>query len=154
MPVHTTSLSSSARWSGLAANFAGGWIASRSSIQKVMAAGMLALSGSLSMLPFIDRFAHVVLYAVAMGVAGGVVTVVFFSVWAQVFGRTHLGRIQGIAQMMTVLASAIGPVLLARTLEGTGSYRGMFFILAAVVLCFGVASWMVRLPERGVSENT
>lgn len=134
---------------GLAANFAGGWIGTRVSIQKVMAVGMLVLAGSVLMLPFVNTFTHVALYAVAMGMAGGVVTVVFFSVWAQVFGRSHLGRIQGIAQMLTVLASAIGPVLLARTLESTGSYRNMFFILAAVVFCFAAASWVVRLPRRG-----
>jgi MFS family permease len=138
---------------GLVANFAGGWLASRVSVQKVMAIGMIVLSGSLLMLPLANTFAHVVLYAVAMGLAGGVVTVVFFSVWAQVFGCTHLGRIQGIAQTMTVLASAIGPLLLARTLEQTGSYRSMFFILAAIVLCFGIASWIVRLPERAAAEN-
>jgi hypothetical protein len=31
------------------------------------------------------------------GVSGGVVTVVFFSVWGQAFGRSHLGRIQACA---------------------------------------------------------
>ncbi len=135
---------------GLAANFGGGWLGSRVSLQKVMAAGMLVLAGSLVLLPFVVTFAHVVLYAMAMGVAGGVVTVVFFSVWAQVFGRTHLGRIQGIAQTMTVLASAVGPVLLARTLAGSGTYRPVFLALAALVFCFAVASWMVPLPRRGV----
>ena len=134
---------------GLAANFFGGWLGTRIPIQRVMAAGMAVLAGSLVMLPFVRTFAHVALYAIAMGVAGGVVTVVFFSVWAQVFGRGHLGRIQGIAQTMTVLASAIGPVLLARAFEGTGSYGGMFLALAVVVFCFGIASWLVRLPDRG-----
>jgi MFS family permease len=35
-------------------------------------------------------YTQVVAYAVAMGVSGGVVTVVFFFVWGQVFGRSHL----------------------------------------------------------------
>ena len=50
--------------------------------------------------------------------------------------------------MMTVLASAIGPLLLARTLERTGSYSSIFLILAAVVAALGVAAWRVRLPAR------
>ena len=45
----------------------------------------------------------------------------YTAVWAQVFGRTQLGRIQGSAQMLTVLASAIGPLLLAKTHAWTGS---------------------------------
>ena len=133
---------------GLGANFAGGWIGGRVAVQKVMAVGMSVLAGSLLMLPFVETFAHGILDAIAMGAAGGIVTVVFFSVWVQVFGRTDLGRIQGAAQMMTVLASAIGPVLLARTIASTGSYRAMFLILAGVVFCLGISSWAVRLPER------
>jgi MFS family permease len=135
---------------GLAANFGGGWLASRWSIQKLMGIGMGVLALSLLMLPFVRTFAHVAAYAAAMGVAGGVVTVVFFSVWGQVFGRTHLGRIQGCAQMMTVFASAVGPLLLAKTLESTGSYQSIFFLLAACVALLGIASWRVSLPRRSV----
>ena len=57
--------------------------------------------------------AHVMAYAVVMGLAGGFVMVVFFSFWGRAYGRAHLGRIQGAAQALTVLASAIGPLLLA-----------------------------------------
>jgi MFS family permease len=134
---------------GLCANFGGGWLASRWSIQKVMGCGMAVLALSLLMLPFVRTFTHVAAYATAMGVAGGVVTVVFFSVWGQVFGRTHLGRIQGCAQMITVFASALGPLLLAQALQRTGSYSSIFFLLSAVVLVIGIASWGVRLPVRG-----
>jgi MFS family permease len=131
---------------GLGANFGGGWLASRWPIQRLTGVGMGVLAASLLMLPFVSTFAHVMAYATAMGVAGGVVTVVFFSVWAQVFGRTELGRIQGFAQMMTVLASAIGPLLLAAALKGTGSYSSIFLILAGIVASLGVASWRVSLP--------
>ena len=58
------------------------------------------------------------MYGVAMGIAGGVVTVVFFSVWSSIFKRTHLGRIQGAAQTMTVLASALAMRQAARLLHG------------------------------------
>ena len=133
---------------GLGANFGGGWLASKWSIQKVMGCGMAVLAMSLLMLPFVRTFAQVAAYAIAMGLAGGVVTVVFFSVWGQVFGRTHLGRIQGCAQMMTVFASAVGPLLLAQALERTGSYSSIFFLLAASVVLLGIASWRVRLPAR------
>jgi hypothetical protein len=50
--------------------------------------------------------------------------------------------------MLTVLASAIGPLLLAHTLERTGSYSAIFNILAAFVSALAVGSWLVRLPYR------
>jgi hypothetical protein len=37
-----------------------------------------------------------------MGVAGGMLTVLFFIVWKQAFGQRHLGKIQGAAQMLSV----------------------------------------------------
>src|SRR5207249_3960752 len=113
-----------------------------------MGLGMAVLGLALLALPLVRTFIDVILYGVAMGVSGGVVTVVFFSVWGQVFGRSHLGRIQGCAQMMTVFASAIGPLLLAETLQRTGSYDMMFYNLSLVVAILGISSWYVPLPVR------
>lgn len=131
---------------GLIANFGGGWLAMRWPIQRLMGLGMAVLAGALVALPLVTTMTGVMGYGVAMGVAGGVVTVVFFSVWSQVFGRLELGRIQGAAQMMTVVASAVGPVLLAWTLEGTGSYDLMFWVLAGLTAGLGLACWRVRMP--------
>ncbi|MCA2968148.1 MAG: MFS transporter [Acidobacteriaceae bacterium] len=131
---------------GLLANFGGGWLAMRWPIQRLMGLGMGGLAVALAALPEVTTLTGVIGYGVAMGVAGGVVTVVFFSVWSSVFGRVELGRIQGAAQMMTVIASAVGPVLLAAALERTGSYDGMFRVLAGLTAALGLACWRVRMP--------
>ena len=133
---------------GLAANFGGGLLAMRWPIQRVMGLGMAGLAAALLALPAVTTTPHVVLYGAAMGASGGVVTVVFFSVWGRAFGRGHLGHIQGCAQMMTVFASALGPLLLAETFSSTGSYAGIFYVLAAAVVVLGVACWFVALPRR------
>jgi len=138
---------------GLLANFGGGWLASRWSIQKLMGVGMGVLAVALAALPLVRTLTHVMFYGVAMGISGGVVTVVFFSVWGQVFGRTHLGRIQGCAQTLTVVASAIGPLLLASTLERTGSYDLIFRGLAAMVVVLGVGCWFVAVPTIEPSKQ-
>jgi predicted MFS family arabinose efflux permease len=133
---------------GLMANFGGGWLASRWPIQRLMGLGMAVLGGALIALPLVQTRVQVVLYGVTMGAAGGVVTVVFFSVWGQAFGRGNLGRIQGSAQTMTVLASAVGPLLLAETFRLTGSYNSLFYGLAGIVAFLGISSWYVRMPSR------
>jgi MFS family permease len=86
-------------------------------------------------------------WAVAMGLGGGLVMVLFFSIWPRVFGRRHLGSIQGAAQAMTVLASAVGPLLLAWCVDRTGSYAAMFQILAAVIAVTALAAFVTALPE-------
>ena len=109
---------------------------------------MAVLAAALIALPQVRNNGQVVFYAIAMGLSGGVVTVVFFSVWGQVFGRSHLGKIQGCAQMLTVFASAVGPLLLAETLRHTGSYDLIFDGLAVAVGFLGITSWYVALPSR------
>ena len=133
---------------GLLCNFGAGWLGQKWPMQRLIGIGMAVLAASLAGLPMVRTGLHVDLYAAAMGAAGGIVTVVFFSVWGQMFGRTHLGRIQGCAQAATVVASAVGPLLLAGTLARTGSYDLLFFGLACVVAMLGLASWLVPSPVR------
>ncbi len=131
----------------LLGNFLGGWLASKWSMNRLMALAMSLLGVSLLALPQVRTQAHVAAYASAMGVAGGFVMVIFFSFWSRAFGRTHLGKIQGAAQTLTVLASAVGPLLLAEYVTRTGSYAVIFYLLALVVCVLGVAAWFVPLPS-------
>jgi hypothetical protein len=79
--------------------------------------------------------------------------VIFFSFWGRAYGRAHLGRIQGAAQILTVLASAVGPLLLARCIAATGSYASVFYLLAGVVALLGIAAAAVPLPSAAVLES-
>jgi MFS family permease len=134
---------------GLAANLATGWLGSRVALGRLLAGAMLLLAVALLCFPLVSSLWQVYLYAAAMGVAGGMVTVVFFGVWGQAFGTMHLGKIQGAAQMLTVFASAAGPLLLASGQRAFGSYVPVFQCAAAIAGVFAVAAWVVRLPRVG-----
>jgi MFS family permease len=131
----------------LAGNFLGGWLARRMRLATLLAAALAILAAGLAALPHVTTMTHVMLWATAMGFGGGLVMVLFFSVWARVYGRHHLGRIQGIAQAMTVLASALGPLVLAWWIDRTGSYAVMFRILAAVVGATAIAALVTPMPQ-------
>ncbi len=131
---------------GLAGNFAGGWLAGFVPLNRLMAISLLILTVGLLALPHVSTFAMAMVWATMMGIGGGLVMVLFFSVWPRVYGRRQLGRIQGLAQAITVIFSAIGPLLLAECLEMTGSYRAVFYILAATVAAVGVAASAARMP--------
>jgi MFS family permease len=132
----------------LAGNFLGGWLTVKWSMNRLMALAMSLLAGSLVALPHVRTETHVAIYAVVMGVAGGFVMVIFFTFWSQVFGRAHLGKIQGVAQSLTVLASAIGPLLLAECVARTGSYAMMFYLLALAVAILALSAWFVPIPRH------
>jgi len=131
----------------LAGNFLGGWLAGRVSLTRLLALSLFILTLGLAALPHVTTLLHVMAWAAAMGIGGGIVMVLFFSVWPRVFGRRQLGRIQGVAQAMTVLASAVGPLLLAACIEMTGSYSAMFYVLAATVGVCAVAAAAVTMPR-------
>jgi MFS family permease len=136
----------------LAGNFAGGALAARGSMRRLLVAALALLGVSLAALPHVRTQAHVMTYAVVMGLAGGFLMVIFFSFWGRAYGRAHLGRIQGAAQILTVLASAVGPLLLAQCVASTGSYAAAFYALAAVVVVLEAAAVIVPIPagaERG-----
>jgi MFS family permease len=132
----------------LAGNFLGGWLAEEWSVKRLMSLAMLMLATALLALPYVRTEAQVALYAVVMGLAGGFVIVIFFSFWSKTYGRAHLGRIQGAAQTMTVVASAVGPLVLAESVEYSGSYASAFYIMALVVGLLGLWSWFVPMPSR------
>lgn len=132
----------------LVGNFLGGWLATKWAMNRLLTLAMILLAASLFALPHVRTQAHVAAYAVVMGLAGGFVIVIFFTFWSRAYGRAHLGKIQGAAQALTVLASAIGPLLLAECVARTGSYAVMFYALAAVVMLLGVGAWLVAVPRQ------
>ncbi len=133
----------------LVGNFGGGWLAMRVSLPRLLAGSLFVLSAGLAALPHITTIAQVMAWATAMGLGGGLVMVLFFSVWPRVYGRRHLGRIQGAAQAMTVLASAVGPLLLAWGVEVTGGYGAMFYVLAAAIAMTAAMAVVTPLPPPG-----
>lgn len=135
----------------LVGNFLGGWLASKWAMNRLLALAMVLLAASLSALPHVRTQAHVTAYALVMGLAGGFVIVIFFTFWSRAYGRAHLGKIQGAAQALTVLASAVGPLLLAECVARTGSYAVMFYALAAVVALLGLSAWFVTVPRQLVA---
>jgi len=136
---------------GLVANLGGGWLASRLPLGRIAAAGLALQACALGVFPSVGTLTGIYLYAAAMAFAGGLLTVVFFSVWRQAFGVSHLGAIQGAAQLLTVVASAAGPVVLAVGQRATGSYAPVVMQLGAVSAVFAVAALVVPMPRSASS---
>ncbi|MFO0845014.1 MAG: MFS transporter [Gemmataceae bacterium] len=133
---------------GLVANLAGGCLAQRWSLRGLLAVALGLLGAALAAFPLVTSLAQVYLYAGVMAVAGGLVTVIFFAAWLSLFGSAHLGQVQGAAQMITVLASALGPLLVAFAQDRWGSYTPLMQTFAGAALLFAAAAWVVPLPRR------
>jgi MFS family permease len=138
---------------GMAFNFMGGMLCRGGWIKWLTAAALVVLGLSLAALPSVSTRPQLLAYAVGMGGSGGIVTVVFFTVWGQFYGQANLGRIQGIAQMLTVFASALGPELMAQWKVRSGSYVGLLYLLAAVVAGLCLCVILTPLPRRAAAPG-
>jgi hypothetical protein len=91
---------------------------------------------------------QVYLYACALAAAGGGITVCFYTVYRLAFGPAHLGSIQGIAQMLTVIFSAAGQLIFASTKARVGAYEPLFPIFAGIAAALAVCVLLAGLPKR------
>jgi MFS family permease len=135
---------------GLLGQFGCGWAALHWPMPRLLALSMGLYALALIGLPFVTTLSHVWMIAVLLGLSGGMITVLFFAVWGATFGQLHLGRIQGAAQMLTVVASAIGPLIFAKGHDLTGSYAPPLWVLAPCAVLTGLAALRLR-PVRAAS---
>lgn len=141
-------------FAGLASNFLGGWLAGRWRVTRLTSAAMLLLAVALAALPHVRTPGQIMTYAATMGVAAGLVTIVFFAGWGQLFGRRHLGQIQGAAQGLTVLASAVGPMAVAACKDAASTYDPFFLTAAALAAAVGLgAFWIGPVDPAIVGKN-
>ncbi len=133
---------------GVAAKLLAGFLGIRWPVNRLLAFALILLAGSLIWLTQLANYRDVVGYVLLNAIAGGMLTVLFFSAWPDLYGRTHLGRIQGSAQMLTVLASAVGPLIFAQAKESTGSYGPLLWFLSAFVALTAAIAWLTPIPSK------
>ena len=132
----------------LGGQMACGWLTLHWSMQRLLGVALFIYAAALGALPLLATHSQLWIFAGLIGLSGGMITVIFFAVWRHGFGPAHLGGIQGAAQMLTVLASAIGPLLFAQCAALTGSYTPVLWTLAPSVLLLSVAAFRVSMPDR------
>jgi len=93
---------------------------------------------------FISNQGQLWLFASIMGITGGIITVAFFAIWPESFGRRHLGRIMGAVQTLSVLSSSAGPLLLERGATLYGSFSQCLSAAAPLSILIGLFSFFLK----------
>lgn len=86
------------------------------------------------------------------GIMGGLFSVLSSVTWPRYFGRKHLGAISGLATMLMVFGSALGPILFSRSLSTFGGYGMAGWICFAVFFLLALASFKADNPQSKLSE--
>ncbi len=122
-----------------AVGLAGGVLADRLPIRALLVAMMGAQA--LGVFAATDLGTHFGLGIVGLGVSGGLFNPISTVAFPRFFGRRHLGAIAGIEMMCLVVASSLGPSLLALSRDSLGSYSPAlvaFLLLPVVAVGFAL----------------
>jgi len=131
----------------ICAKFFFGWLVNYIPLNRLLAACLLVTSLSLVGLTQATEVWHAYAYGVGLGIASGAVALLFFATWGRLYGNRELGRIQGVAQMLTVFASAAGPVIFSASKRATTSYTFVFIVLAGLMFAMAIVAMFTALPR-------
>ncbi len=93
------------------------------------------------------------LYALVFGTNIALGGVFDNSVWANLFGREHLGEIRGFVAILMSAGGAIGPVMFGWSFDTFGDYNLMFALFIGLILVQVVLAWFAPMPRREGSET-
>ncbi len=119
-----------------------GWLSDRLPLKWLLGAMLAAMATSMVGLYCLRSGWPLVMVVVGNGVTTAIFGLLSAVAWPKLFGRRHLGTISGLNMSITVLFSAIGPVVFSTSLSWMGSYR------LAAVLCLIAAAILLAATFR------
>jgi sugar phosphate permease len=123
-----------------------GYLLDRVQPKWVMSGQLLSLIATLVLAMTVTSTWMLALYAIAFGVVIGSGMVFDGSVWANVFGREHLGEIRGFIKTSNIVGAAIGPVGFGLSYDQLGSYLPMMVVAIAMAAVTMILAIRVQDP--------
>ncbi len=91
--------------------------------------------------------------AFALGAGIGGLQLLLRLVWADYYGRRHLGAIRGLALPVQIGGQAVGPVVAGFMFDFTGTYLPAFFIFGVGVAVAAVLVLTAVPPRRSIEDR-
>jgi len=129
-------------------NVGGGYLVDRMPVHWLLALALFGQTAALVLAQFLRSAAMASLYGVLLGATSGLMGIVSSVIWADYYGREHLGSITGVASMILILGSALGPMPLGIARDMLGSYNLALNVSAVLPFLLGVLSLFVSRPHK------
>ena len=135
---------------GTAALSAYGWgaLMDRIHVRWVTAVATIFSGAAMVVIIFADNLSLAVTFAVLFGLGTGGWTLAQTLLFANYFGRRHLGAIRGLSQLLSGPLGAAGPFLAGGIRTYTGSYELSFIIFFVALVVVFLALVLARPPRR------
>ena len=131
-----------------AATLASGVLVDRIQARYLLSGSLLGMAASLMMAPRLMGIASAYTYGVVLGATLGLQNTVLQAIWPNYFGRKHMGSIVGVASLIMITGSALGPMPMGIARDLLGSYSLALTLSAGLPLTLGIVALFMRRPQR------
>ena len=133
---------------GVVVRLASGVLVVRVPVRYLLSGALVGLAASLFMAPRLQGTTSALTYGIILGATGSLQLTVSQVVWAKYYGRRHLGSVTGVAMLVSIAGSALGPMPMGIARDLMGSYLPALTVSAALPLVLAVVALFARRPER------
>lgn len=127
--------------------FPAGWVTDRLPSRYILCFSMLCLSVANLIVLTMPAIWMVVVYTFLLGMTGSIFRSTATVVWINYYGRMNQGAVRGVAWSMMILASALGPLPVAMSIDYFGSYNPVLCLFTAMPLVAAAAVWSAHPPQ-------
>ncbi|MDF1746024.1 MAG: MFS transporter [Gimesia sp.] len=127
--------------------FPAGWITDRFPSRYILFFSMICLSLANLIILVLPAVWVVVFYAFFLGLTGSIFRSTATVVWINYYGRMNQGAVRGVAWSMMILASALGPLPVAISVDFFGSYNPVLILFSIMPLFAAAAVWSAHPPR-------
>ncbi len=115
-------------------SFSAGWLVDRISARRIAPFVLMPFAVSLVILGFGQHEYWAIAIMACMGLSAGATNPTFSSLWAELYGTEHLGAIRAAGSVLSVFASALGPVIIGWALDASVSVVTITLISLLITL--------------------
>ncbi|MFP6621734.1 MAG: MFS transporter, partial [Pirellulaceae bacterium] len=138
---------------GIGSTLIFGYLTDRLPAEKILSLSMLLLAIDTLLLIYLPTPQTAILYAIIMGMFGGIMRTAGQVTWINFYGRKNQGAVCGAALAFMVVASGLGPLPLAWSEKQTGSYNLGLWIFLVLPIISGLCVWSARKPVKRTMAN-
>ena len=87
-------------------------------------------------------------FAIIYGLFRGAIVLVSIIIWADYYGRSHLGAIRGLTTPFNIISLSVGPVFAGYFYDELGSYDMIFSVFIMLYIISGVLILFTKTPKK------
>lgn len=133
-----------------------GWVVDKHGPGVVLPVFVLPLTAALIVVATLDQTWSAPLYMGLGGLTVGASTVLISAAWAETFGVRHLGTIRSLTSALTVLSTALAPVLMGEMLDqgvaiSSIAWGAAVLAFTSALMVMAPASWL-RFKKQNIPK--